>query len=88
MSGKVGIGTSTPNTLIEITKLEYETKYEILFEVWIQGEIGIYAGKPIMYSIHKQKAEAQKKMRKFLEEGRYAAIKEIKILKAEYYNML
>ena len=53
-------------------------KYETVFEVWIEGEIGLYAGKPILFSVHKSEPSARLRMKEFLEDGKFAAIKQVR----------
>jgi len=53
-------------------------KYETVFEVWVQGEMGLHAGMPILYSIHRSEPAARVKMKEFLEGGRFAAIKQVR----------
>ena len=53
-------------------------KYETVFEVWIEGEIGLYAGKPILFSVHRSEPSARLRMKEFLEDGKFAAIKRVR----------
>jgi|TARA_Y100000296_G_scaffold3529_1_gene4742 hypothetical protein len=65
--------------------IEDEVKFETVFEVWIQGEIGLHANKPILHSIHRNETEAKESMNLFLESGKFAAIKQIR-RKADIYE--
>tara|TARA_R110000851_G_scaffold309089_7_gene468424 strand:+ start:28980 stop:29201 length:222 start_codon:yes stop_codon:yes gene_type:complete len=55
-----------------------EQKYETVFEVWVQGNLGIHAGKPLLHSIHHDEPEAQWEMKQMLEAGKFAAIKQVR----------
>tara|TARA_Y100000310_G_C20505432_1_gene726174 strand:+ start:126 stop:326 length:201 start_codon:yes stop_codon:yes gene_type:complete len=55
-----------------------EKKFKTVFEVWVQGELGLNALKPVLHSIHDDESDAKKEMSKFLEEGRFSAIKQIR----------
>ena len=58
--------------------LEDEVKFETVFEVWVRGEIGLHANKPILHSIHRNETEAKESMNLYLENGKFAAIKQIR----------
>ena len=58
--------------------LEDEVKFETVFEVWVRGEIGLHANKPILHSIHRNETEAKESMNLYLESGKFAAIKQIR----------
>lgn len=53
-------------------------KHETVFEVWVQGNLGLHAGKPILHSVHHSEPAARLQMKQFLEEGRFSAIKQIR----------
>lgn len=53
-------------------------KYETVFEVWVQGKLGMHAGKPMLHSVFHDESSARKQMKLFLEEGRFSAIKQVR----------
>jgi len=53
-------------------------KYETVFEVWVEGRLGLHAGKPILHSVHHSETAARVSMKEFLEEGKFAAIKQVR----------
>jgi len=53
-------------------------KYETVFEVWVEGSMGLHAHQPILHSIHHSEPTARKHMKEFLEEGKFAAIKQVR----------
>ena len=64
--------------------LEDKNQFETVFEVWVRGEIGLHANKPILHSIHRTETEARESMNLYLESGKFAAIKQIR-RKADIY---
>ncbi len=65
------------------------SKYETVFEVWVEGNLGLHAGKPILHSIHHSEPAAHKQMKEILEGGKFAAIKQVRRLSgpSPYDNM-
>jgi len=53
-------------------------KFETVFEVWVQGKLGLHAGKPILHSVYHDEPAARQQMKLFLEEGRFSAIKQVR----------
>ena len=53
-------------------------KYETVFEVWVEGSMGLHAHQPILHSIHHSETAARRYMKEFLEEGKFAAIKQVR----------
>lgn len=53
-------------------------KFSTIFQVWVQGGLGIHASSPILHSVHDSEPSARIQMKIFLEEGKFAAIKQIR----------
>ncbi len=51
--------------------------HSTVYEVWTQGRIGLNKNKPVLYGIYHTKIEAHQAMFTFLEQGKFATIKEI-----------
>lgn len=57
---------------------EEKIKYETVFEVWVEGSMGVHAHQPILHSVHESEPAARRHMKEFLEKGKFAAIKQIR----------
>ena len=44
------------------------------FEVWVEGELGLHKGKPMLHSIHQSLVKAQKVMQEHLKRGKFATL--------------
>ena len=44
------------------------------FEVWVEGELGLHKGKPMLHSIHTTMVKAQKVMQAHLRQGKFATL--------------
>ena len=44
------------------------------FEVWVEGELGLHKGKPMLHSVHTSMVKAQKVMQEHLRQGKFATL--------------
>ena len=44
------------------------------FEIWVEGELGLHKGKPILHSVHFTLVKAQKVMQEHLRRGKFATL--------------
>jgi hypothetical protein len=44
------------------------------FEVWVEGELGLHKGKPMLHSVHISMVKAQKVMQEYLRQGKFATL--------------
>tara|TARA_R110000737_G_scaffold282814_1_gene289485 strand:+ start:2159 stop:2386 length:228 start_codon:yes stop_codon:yes gene_type:complete len=63
---------------MEPLESEKNIKYETVFEVWVEGSLGVHAHQPILHSVHESEPAARVYMKEFLEKGKFAAIKQIR----------
>jgi hypothetical protein len=53
----------------------------MLYELWIEGEIGLHKGKPLLKAVFPSAIEAEKKMIEILKQGRCAFVVKKKLSK-------
>ena len=44
------------------------------YEIYVEGEIGLHKGKPILHSVHANRVKAQKVMAGILSRGKFATL--------------
>lgn len=44
------------------------------YEVYVEGEVGLHKGKPILHSVHSTLFKAQRAMQEHLRRGKFATI--------------
>lgn len=44
------------------------------YEVYVEGELGLHKGKPILHSVHTSRIKAQKIMSEMLRRGKFATL--------------
>lgn len=54
---------------MEPLESEKNIKYETVFEVWVEGSLGVHAHQPILHSVHESEPAARVYMKEFLEKA-------------------